>query len=315
MIFDVSPPPSAPSSKGMSPVTSQLSVIASRKHSSASSTDLVNHLHSVQRSNEAISGARLRWDTPPTQFLVVLKKASTAVCIDVLISPPLQDDVEALRRFREFVTWAMQVLSGAAVYLEQAQYEDSLHVLDSADFAHCRSYIHAWSAALYAPILDEHPDLIITMGGDGSILYVASLFQNIMPPVLCFNFGSLGFLATFSFDAFEEVMSRVNAGKCSVTVRMRLMCRVEAPTTSTASTKPAVTSPLHEAHGSAMDAAPLLEYHVLNEIVLDRGPSPYISNLQIFCDGELVTVVQGDGLIIATPTGSTAYSVRALCVV
>ena len=55
--------------------------------------------------------------------------------------------------------------------------------------------------------------------------------------------------------------------------------------------------------------AQLKEFHVLNEIVIDRGPSPYITNLQMFCDGTLVTVVQGDGLIIATPTGSTAYSV------
>jgi ATP-NAD kinase C-terminal domain len=50
---------------------------------------------------------------------------------------------------------------------------------------------------------------------------------------------------------------------------------------------------------------------VLNEVVLDRGASPYLTNLECFCDGSFVTDIQGDGLIIATPTGSTAYSLAA----
>lgn len=49
-------------------------------------------------------------------------------------------------------------------------------------------------------------------------------------------------------------------------------------------------------------------YHVLNEAVIDRGPSPYLSALDLECDSQYLTTVQGDGVIIATPTGSTAYS-------
>jgi NAD+ kinase len=52
-------------------------------------------------------------------------------------------------------------------------------------------------------------------------------------------------------------------------------------------------------------------YLVLNEVVVDRGPSPFLSNVDLFIDGKHVTVVQGDGLIISTPTGSTAYAVAA----
>ena len=52
-------------------------------------------------------------------------------------------------------------------------------------------------------------------------------------------------------------------------------------------------------------------FAVLNELVVDRGPSPYISNLEVLLDGVPVTRVQGDGVIVATPTGSTAYSVSA----
>jgi len=54
-----------------------------------------------------------------------------------------------------------------------------------------------------------------------------------------------------------------------------------------------------------------LTFLVLNEVVVDRGPSPYLSNVDLFIDGKHVTVVQGDGLIVSTPTGSTAYAVAA----
>ncbi len=50
---------------------------------------------------------------------------------------------------------------------------------------------------------------------------------------------------------------------------------------------------------------------VLNEVVVDRGPSPYLSNIDLYIDGKHITTVQGDGLIVSTPTGSTAYAVAA----
>jgi NAD+ kinase len=52
-------------------------------------------------------------------------------------------------------------------------------------------------------------------------------------------------------------------------------------------------------------------YHVLNEIVIDRGPSPYAVQLEIYFDGIMMTTLVGDGLIISTPTGSTAYNLSA----
>lgn len=54
-----------------------------------------------------------------------------------------------------------------------------------------------------------------------------------------------------------------------------------------------------------------MNFLVLNEVVVDRGPSPYLSNLDLFIDDKHVTVVQGDGLLVSTPTGSTAYAVAA----
>jgi len=55
----------------------------------------------------------------------------------------------------------------------------------------------------------------------------------------------------------------------------------------------------------------LYDFHVLNEVVIDRGPSPYSLSLDLYIDGNKFTSIIGDGVIIATPTGSTAYSLSA----
>ena len=62
---------------------------------------------------------------------------------------------------------------------------------------------------------------------------------------------------------------------------------------------------------SAVTQRALSNLLVLNEVVIDRGPSPYLSNIDLYLDGKLITSVQGDGLIVSTPTGSTAYAVAA----
>ena len=207
--------------------------------------------------------------------------------------------MDALLRLKDLVQWLSVNSPSCVILLENVQMQDSLHVLDSADFSDLRSRVQGWDKSS-ASDEGSHPDIIITMGGDGTLLYVASLFQGSMPPVMCFNFGSLGFLANFDFEKYQIHMAHMLAGNCDVTVRMRLMCEVET-----------LIAPIdRDGNVPASDSVhPLRSYHILNEIVLDRGPSPYISNLQIYCDGALLTVVQGDGLIISTPTGSTAYSV------
>lgn len=62
---------------------------------------------------------------------------------------------------------------------------------------------------------------------------------------------------------------------------------------------------------STVNQRALANLLVLNEVVIDRGPSPYLSNIDLYLDGKLITSVQGDGLIVSTPTGSTAYAVAA----
>lgn len=135
--------------------------------------------------------------------------------------------------------------------------------------------------------LHERVDFVVCLGGDGLILHASTLFRTAVPPVISFNLGSLGFLTPFHFEDFRAEIRALLNGFCNLSLRMRLQCEV-------------VSS------GKARK-----EFQVLNEVVVDRGASPYLSNLDCFCDGKYITTVQADGVIMSTATGSTAYSMSA----
>ncbi|KUI54039.1 NAD(+) kinase [Cytospora mali] len=140
----------------------------------------------------------------------------------------------------------------------------------------------------------EKFDLVLTLGGDGTVLFTSWLFQRIVPPVLSFSLGSLGFLTTFEYDRFKDHLSRVMGDDgMKINLRMRFTCTVYRDGK--------MDREMEEGE----------QFEVLNELVIDRGPSPYVSNLELYGDNELLTVVQADGCIFSTPTGSTAYSLSA----
>lgn len=134
----------------------------------------------------------------------------------------------------------------------------------------------------------EKFDLVITLGGDGTVLFTSWLFQRIVPPVLSFSLGSLGFLTTFEFERFRHHLDRIMGSEgMRVNLRMRFTCTVYRDGTTP---------------GEQPEEGE--QFEVLNELVIDRGPSPYVSNLELYGDDELLTVVQADGCIFSTPTGN-----------
>ncbi|KAI1096268.1 ATP-NAD kinase [Rostrohypoxylon terebratum] len=140
----------------------------------------------------------------------------------------------------------------------------------------------------------EKFDLVLTLGGDGTVLFTSWLFQRVVPPVLSFSLGSLGFLTSFEFEKYKQHLNRIMGEEgMRVNLRMRFTCTVFRD----------------GAKGQEMEEGE--QFEVLNELVIDRGPSPYVSNLELYGDNELLTVVQADGCIFSTPTGSTAYSLSA----
>ncbi|WEW57324.1 NAD(+) kinase [Emydomyces testavorans] len=141
-------------------------------------------------------------------------------------------------------------------------------------------------------------DLVITLGGDGTVLFTSWLFQRIVPPILAFSLGSLGFLTNFEFSKYKEHLNHIMGDVgMRVNLRMRFTCTV-------------YRTDRRNKHRS-YPAEEGEQFEVVNELVIDRGPSPYVSNLEVYGDDELVTVVQADGCILSTPTGSTAYSLSA----
>lgn len=157
--------------------------------------------------------------------------------------------------------------------------------------------LHFWTPDL-CWTSPEKFDLVLTLGGDGTVLFTSWLFQRVVPPVLCFSLGSLGFLTNFDFSHHKSHLNAVMGDVgMRVNLRMRFTCTVFRKVRS----KGAEAGAVEEGE----------QFEVLNEVVIDRGPSPYVSNLELYADNELLTVVQADGCIFSTPTGSTAYSLSA----
>jgi len=136
----------------------------------------------------------------------------------------------------------------------------------------------------------EKFDLVLTLGGDGTVLFTSWLFQRVVPPVLSFSLGSLGFLTNFEFERYKSHLNRIMGDEgMRVNLRMRFTCTVYRD------------GPMgHEIEEGE-------QFEVLNELVIDRGPSPYVSNLELYGDNELLTVIQADGCIFSTPTGKPYF--------
>lgn len=133
----------------------------------------------------------------------------------------------------------------------------------------------------------EQCDAIVTIGGDGTMLRIAREVQPFQKPLLGINLGRLGFLATCEISEMEHKLTRLAKGDFLPDRRMLLQAVV---------------------HQAGQKDCCLT---ALNEIVVSKGLRTQTIGLEVFCDGSSVSRYRGDGVVIATPTGSTAYSLSA----
>ncbi|KAK5697680.1 NAD(+) kinase [Elasticomyces elasticus] len=187
--------------------------------------------------------------------------------------------------------------------------------------ARYKEMLRFWTPALCL----EQPelfDLVITLGGDGTVLFTSWLFQRIVPPVLSFSLGSLGFLTNFDFEQYKHQLNKIMGDTgMRINMRMRFTCTVYRSAASTASSAASsasistTTTRSNTLNTVASDPqSNKIEgetHEVLNELVIDRGPSSYISSLDLYANDSLLTRISADGIILSTPTGSTAYSLSA----
>lgn len=175
-------------------------------------------------------------------------------------------------------------------------------------------------------------DFVVALGGDGTVLYTSWLFQRIVPPVLAFSLGSLGFLTKFDFSDHQNTLDKAFQDGVVVSLRLRFECTImrSKPYRGDAHGTPKrdlVEELIGEESEDTLTHTPDRVIQILNDVVLDRGPNPsmlsssgYIldeltiiamSQIELFGDDEHFTTVLADGICIATPTGSTAYNLAA----
>lgn len=133
----------------------------------------------------------------------------------------------------------------------------------------------------------ENSDIIICVGGDGTFLNVAKKSYTFKKPIIGINLGTLGFLTEIDRHDIESAILHIKADNYEVEERMMLEAVVYR------------------------EGKELLRDYALNDIVISRGALSRIINLNMFINDGFVDTYTGDGLIIATPTGSTAYTLSA----
>ena len=137
------------------------------------------------------------------------------------------------------------------------------------------------------PDLGREADLLVVLGGDGTILHLVGQLGDNIKPVFGINMGALGFLTCANSAAYVEAVESIAGGRMVFSERTLLNVEVKMP--GQAST--AMTG--------------------LNDVVLSRGEVSRLVQLRASVNGEPLTEFNADGLIVATPTGSTAYSLSA----
>lgn len=130
-------------------------------------------------------------------------------------------------------------------------------------------------------------EVIVALGGDGTILRAVHEFPGV--PVLGFNLGGLGYLSSVGAAEFEQALRDLAAGRYAINERTVLQVR----------------------QGRGEEAIPPKAFKALNDVVIVREMSGHAAMLDLEVDGRVATRYMADGLVFATPTGSTAYSLSA----
>lgn len=135
--------------------------------------------------------------------------------------------------------------------------------------------------------LPGHVDLLVVLGGDGTLLSMARAVGDLGVPLLGVNLGGLGFLTATTLDEMLPALEAVLAGRMAVDERMMLAMRVRR------------------------NGQRLCEYAALNDVVISKSAMSRIIDFAVSVEGQHATAYRADGLVISTPTGSTAYSLSA----
>jgi NADH kinase len=254
----------------------------------------------------------LRWPAPPRNILITKKKSARAIT---------ESTIEYAKHVHStYPSISLVFLPGSAAEIHEFL-PFPVYTGDTAS-------------------LPNIVDLVCTLGGDGTILRASALFASspVVPPILSFSMGSLGFLGEWKFPeykrAFREVyMSGAGAGYGSTGLDDFIDPAVRQAQANQeisqdlpvewASLRGKSMGPnrsarillrnrlkvqLNSSSGQATNAEPIF---AMNEVTIHRGRNPHLTILDVFIGGKFLTSAVADGMIVSTPTGSTAYSLSS----
>lgn len=129
--------------------------------------------------------------------------------------------------------------------------------------------------------------------------------------MLAFSLGSLGFLTKFDYEQYPQTILRAFGEGITVSLRLRFEATIMRSQSRDNPNSDLVEQLIGEESEDNHTHKPEGTHNILNEIVVDRGPNPLMSSIELFGDDEHFTTVQADGICVSTPTGSTAYNLAA----
>jgi NAD+ kinase len=187
-------------------------------------------------------------------------------CVAIVSKPRKQELVQLLP---ELIDWLCKHNFKPLLDCEGATYSDAAPAVDRAD-------------------LPAHkPQLVIVLGGDGTLLSVARIFAATGTPILSVNLGSLGFLTEVRLGALYETLESWCENCHTLDARTMLHSEV------------------------IRDGATVKVFEALNEVVVSKGDIARMGEFAVELDGKQVARFRADGVIVSTPTGSTAYNLAA----
>ncbi|PVI02719.1 ATP-NAD kinase [Periconia macrospinosa] len=277
---------------------------------------LPNRIKPIYAQSPQATLLSLQWPSPPRNILITKKKRTPGITHSLL----------------EYATHLNSAYPSINIILEP---ESATEIHDAVPFP-----VYTYDAAPpngTPPLLSDKTDLICTLGGDGTILRASSLFSHAanVPPILSFAMGTIGFLGEWKFTehkrAFREVYM---SGASDAYANLELPSEPIAASHSDSSARPLSYADIRgKAMGTTRTARILLrnrlkvgvfgpdgnrinssidrDTYALNEVIVHRGVSPHLKIVDVFVGGRFLTEGVADGMIISSPTGSTAYSLSS----
>ncbi|KAL6704551.1 NADH kinase pos5 [Coniothyrium glycines] len=262
----------------------------------------------------------LQWPSPPRNILITKKKRTPNITASVI----------------EFASHIRSTYPSINLILEP---DSAAEVHEQLPFP-----VYTYNSGPAIPQhLSDKTDLVCTLGGDGTLLRASSLFSRAesVPPVLAFAMGTIGFLGEFKFQEYKRAFRQVYmSGAPDSYATLADSLGQSAPTRPSSPEDPLDRPPpcyadiRGKAMGSNRTARILLrnrlkvgifgpdgtriggpdgqgDTYALNEVTLHRGSSPHLKIIDVYINNHFLTEAVADGMIVSSPTGSTAYSLSS----